>query len=128
MKTLALLASVLLIPVAGALGFVLHVPPDPPKPPTLLEGIRASSLKRAARTSETVYIIRSGPMRGQEIPGAAAAQASADRLKAFPGKFVKRECVYYSTTGRKKELFDSVILGYCTQRVVSKADVRASTG
>ena len=128
MLKLALLACVVLIPVAGALGFVLHVPPDPPKPPTLVESIRASSLKRAAQTSETVYIIRSGPMKGQEIPGAAAAQASPDRLKVFPGKFVERHCSYHTTTGRKSELFDSVILGYCEQRVISRAEARASTG
>lgn len=125
MKNLALLALVVLVPVAAGAGYAAHRQAPPPPPLTIPQAIAASGLKQdpSSPSVSWLYVVTSGVLKGQETDATTVVKLPAKQLEGYPGRYIVRNCTFRSTSGRENELFDKQIVAYCTQRKVTKAAV-----
>lgn len=124
MRFIALMALVVLLPVAGAAGYFAN--PDPN--PTVSEAI-ASKLEPVpgSHSEEWVYVVTKGPLRGQSADAGYVAvglnKAQLRAMGATDGGFYVRDCRLYTTSGDPKSGTDANAVQSCTQREVTKEEV-----
>ena len=122
MRLIALLALVVLVPLAAAGGYVAK--PDR----SLDETIKASLVEDSGSTEETwLYYVTKGPLKGQTADAGMVlfsySKAALKSMGALAGKYVVASCTTYSTTGEPLELNERAVQS-CTWRTVTEKQVR----
>lgn len=121
MKFFALLCVIALLPIAAGGGFALK--PDPGLEAT----IEGDLIEIGEPTDEWLYVVTKGPVVGQVADAGFVSQfmtpAQLKEAGAEAGIYIVRTCRLLSTTGKLESPSDPVVVNYCTQREVTKAEV-----
>jgi hypothetical protein len=101
------MASVLLVPLAACVGFVLNSPPEPKIASVLQEKLE---LEEGTADEIYLYYVTKGPLKGQTADGVMVVTTMTREqlvaLGATAGVYVRVECANYSTTGDPLALND----------------------
>lgn len=119
-----LIAFVLLIPLAGAGGYVLHQESDPSIASVVQENLK---LEAGTESDTWMYFVTKGPLKGQTADALGVllnyTKAQLVAMGATEGKYVVASCANYSTTGETLAL-NAEVVQRCTTRTVTEAEVR----
>lgn len=126
MKLLAaLIASVALLPVAVAVGYVSNPDPDPLTVKQTID--RDLKLRPGGDFEEWLFVVTKGQRKG-EVTGAeyviSWTRKELREAGVLEGRYVVRSCALHTTSGDDTMATDPTIVSYCTQRHVTREQVR----
>lgn len=124
MKFVALLAAIVLIPVAAAGGYMANPDPPSPKPLTLDQALLQTLTPVGQPQISYVFVVTKGRLKGQTgDPAFVAAQSRAQLagLGVLAGEYARVVCQVFDTNGEKFVSLSSSAVQYCKRTVVTKA-------
>lgn len=124
MKFVALLAAIVLIPIAATGGYMAN--PDPPSPkPLTLDQALSQTLTAVGQPQITyMYVVTKGKLKGQTgdpIYVASQTKAQLAAQGALAGQYIRMVCQLYTAEGNDYISLSSSAAQYCKRTVVTKA-------